>query len=313
VIVEAVDADGQMLRTLTHETAEQELLVVQRQIADELTAFLAPGTGTTTPATAPTNASKTAHLLVVEGSHYAQEVYDNLVVDEANLQLAIDLYTQATAADPNSIEAHSRLARALVYRGDVDAASEALSKAHDLRESDAVTTRAELSDLYYTTGLYLLQIRSPGIEQAYRTAILLNPSNADASGAYGQWLMIHTQFSAADSYFRAALDLDRERLSRYVDFAEYLSIKGDPDPVRALGTEILTRFPDQRGLRALARLYEIIGDLDVGIAYGLEAYRADPGDPETAAQIAELYARIGLFDKADEFEPELSVNQLYAI
>jgi tetratricopeptide (TPR) repeat protein len=311
VIVSGADTAGQLLLTLHPEPSEQELHVLQPTIADELPAFLTPGAAATPPAPAPTRARASPHLLVLEGTHYAQEVYDNLSVDDAKLGRAIDLYRQATAADANSIEAHSRLARALVYRGDVDEASEQLKRAHDLGESDVVTTQAELSDLYYTTALYLLQIRSSGIEQAYLTAIRLNPNNADALGAYAQWLMTHRQFAAAEPYFTDALDLDRERLSRYVDFAEYLAIKEDMDRVRALGAEIRTRFPDQRGLRALARLYETTGELDVGIAYGLRAYQMAPDDPETVAQVAELYARIGLFDEADEFEPELGVNQLY--
>ena len=42
--------------------------------------------------------------------------------------------TGATLADPNSIEAHSRLAGALVYFGDTEAASSSLNTALDLEE-----------------------------------------------------------------------------------------------------------------------------------------------------------------------------------
>ena len=41
------------------------------------------------------------------------------------------------------------------------------------------------------------------------------------------------------------------------------------------------------------------------------AYRLDGIHPDAAPLVAELYARIGLFDKADEFEPQPGVNQLY--
>jgi TolB-like protein len=288
VIVEAADTEGQLLQTWTRESPEQELLVLQNAIAADVTAFLAPDLAATAPATAPTSASETAHALVLRGMLDAQDVYDNLSVDDAKLRRAIDYFRRAVAIDPTSIEAHSRLAQGLVYRGDVGDANEALATAHNLSTSDAVTTPAELSNLY--------------------------PSNADALGAYAQWLMTHDYFAAAEPYFELALDIDRERLSRYVDFAEYHAIEEDMDAARALGEQIRLRFPDARGHRALARLYETTGEIDVGIAYALEAYRAEPTDPETTAQVAELFARIGLFDKADEFEPNPEaglLNQLY--
>jgi len=148
------------------------------------------------------------------------------------------------------------------------------------------------------------------MERWYRLAIELNPNNADALGALAQWLMTHDHFFEAESYFASARELDRERLSRYVDFAAYYAVGEDMDRVREIGEEIRTRFPNARGDLALARLYETTGELDIGIAYGLRAYRASPENPDNAGQVAELYARIGLFEEADEFEPETSLPYL---
>jgi TolB-like protein/tetratricopeptide (TPR) repeat protein len=309
VLVEAFNANGELLATWTHEGDDHELLALENSIATDVMAYFAPSVIAT--AVASTQESESAHELVLRGTELEQEVRDDLTVDEEKLQAAIDLYKRATLADPNSIEAHSRLAGALVYAGDAEGARAPLAKAHDLQEADAPTTRAEVSDLYFTTALYLLQIEQPGIERWYRSAIDLNPNNADAQGAFAQYLMIHGEFSVAEPYFAYALELDPERLTRYVDFAEYYAMSEQMDRARALGAEIGERFRNVRGDQALARLYETTGQLDIGIAYGLRAYRAAPQDPETAAQVAELFARIGMFDEASQFEPQLYVNQAY--
>jgi len=310
VLVEAFNADGELLATWSHEGDDHELLALETEIAADVMAYFAPSAVAT--AVASTQQSESAHELVLRGTEYEQEVRDDLTVDEEKLQAAIDLYRRATLADPNSIEAHSRLAGALVYFGDIGPASASLTTALDLAESDVVTTRAELSDLYFTTALYLLQAQQPGMERWYRLAIDLNSNNADALGALAQWLMTHFQFSGAEPYFAAALELDPERLSRYVDFAEYYATGENMDRVRDLGEEIRARFPNVRGDLALARLYETTGQLDIGIAYALRAYRAAPEDPDNAGQVAELHARIGMFDEAAEFDPETGPpNLLY--
>ena len=252
VFVEAFNADGELLATWSHDGDDHELLALENEIAADVLAYFAPSAVATVVAS--TQESESAHELVLRGTELDQQVRDDLTIDEEKLLAAIELYRRATLADPNSIEAHSRLAGALVYFGDITAANLPLARAHDLAGSDAVTTQAELSDLYYTTALYLLQNRQPGIEQAYRTAIQLNPSNVDALGAFGQWLMTHARFEDGEDYFVAALGLDPERLSRYVDYAYYLSIPEYMDRVRALGDEIRMRFPNARGYRALARL-----------------------------------------------------------
>jgi tetratricopeptide (TPR) repeat protein len=115
-------------------------------------------------------------------------------------------------------------------------------------------------------------------------------------------LTTHRRPNDADEYFREAIDHDRQSVARYSDYAEALGTKEDLEGIRALAREIEERFPGARGDLALARLHEHTGDLDIGIAYGLRAYRAAPESPDTAGQVAELYARIGEFDKASEFE-----------
>jgi TolB-like protein/cytochrome c-type biogenesis protein CcmH/NrfG len=335
VVVEILDDRGFAVRPpLRFERQDTEMLAMQQEIAKQVGAYLVPESSAAAAAkpTTPTEQSESANMLILFGSHREHEVKDEISVDDEKLQQAIDYYRRATVADPTSLSAHSHLAAALLYRGDIDAASASLKTMLDLAEAPkAQTTPTELSDAYYTWALYLARTRSAGMDRALQAAIRLNPNHADALGAYGQWLLTHAYAGAdggagGDGYFRDAIRLDRQSLSRYADYAEYLGTLEKMSQLRSLALEIEERFPSARGFAKLARLYELAGDLDVGIAWGLRAYRAlrqEPAPPGESAvsrqqlerdidgQIAELYARIGAFDEASRFEPELGIGQLF--
>ena len=87
----------------------------------------------------------------------------------------------------------------------------------------------------------------------------------------------------------------------------------DMQAVRAVGTDILNRFEGEgaRAYLALARIYEITGELDVGIAWGLKALREQPDDDDTRGQVGELYARIGEFETAAAYDPGPRMYQLF--
>jgi tetratricopeptide (TPR) repeat protein len=98
------------------------------------------------------------------------------------------------------------------------------------------------------------------------------------------------------------------------------------DRLHEVAREIERRFPDARGYLKLARVYELTGDLDVGIAYGLRGYRlltsqgAVPNQStasqqrlveDAQGQIAEIFTKIGDFDQASKFEPKPGIGQLF--
>jgi tetratricopeptide (TPR) repeat protein len=111
--------------------------------------------------------------------------------------------------------------------------------------------------------------------------------------------------------FRKAIALDRQSISRYADYGEYLGTVDEIDKLHELATEVLDRFPNPRGYRALARLYELTGEIDVGIAWGLKALQAQPEDQETYWQVGELFARIGDVTDAAKYDSEPAINQLW--
>ena len=329
VRVEILDERGFTLQPLSYQEPDTALIVLQQKIADDVAAFLDPAAAAAAAAPTavePPSQREPANKLILFGSHLEHEVKDELSVDEEKLAKAIEYYRRATEADPSSIEAYSRLAAALLYRGDVEGARAPLRRALELGQSLAPGSKSTaLSEVYYTAALYLLATRQEGADGQYETALKLNPNNVDAIGSYAQWLMTHNRSVDADAYFKKAIRLDPLSLSRYVDYAEYLGIRDEIEALRELAGEIEQRFPNPRGYLKLARVYELTGDLDAGIAYGLMAYRLLADGRMTSmgsaasqkqltedihGQIAELYARIGDFERASAFEPDPGIGQL---
>jgi serine/threonine protein kinase/cytochrome c-type biogenesis protein CcmH/NrfG len=314
VLVEVLDDKGFAVRpALRYQRAQGELLALQQQIAADVAATLLPGTpaAATAPAPTATPQSENANMLLLFASHYDHEAREPITLDEPKLDKAIDFYRRATAADPKSIAAYSRLASALLYKGDVQEAGAPLLSALKLADSvDPHAASTELSDLYYTTALYRLRTLQTGVDVAYQKALALNPNNVDALDDYAEWLL-HSADSRGGDMFRQAIRLDRQSLSRYVDYAEYLGTVEEMDELRELGDEIAERFQNAQGYLALARLYELTGQLDIGIAWGLKALQLQPDDPETKEQIAELFSKIGDFVTAAKYDPEPSIGRLW--
>jgi serine/threonine protein kinase/tetratricopeptide (TPR) repeat protein len=308
VSVEVLDDKGFAVRpALRYQRAQGELLALQQQIAADVAATLLPGTQAAPAAAAPTPTaqSENANMLLLFASHYDHEARERNTVDEPSLDKAIEFYERATAADPKSIVAYSRLASALLYKGDVEKAAAPLLSALKLAESaDPDSASTELSDLYYTSALYRLRTQQTGAGDAYRKALALNPNNVDALDGYALWVLKSSDSRGVDTAFRDAIRLDRQSLSRYQYYAAYLAIAEDMDKLRELCDEIAARFPNAQGYLLLAHLYELTGDLDIGIAWGLKALQLQPDDPETKEQIGELYARIGDFVTANRYDPE---------
>jgi TolB-like protein len=300
VSVEIVDGD-----TGARDFAKRydgSLLTVQRQLANDVSAFLSGGVAA--PIATATNVTAAARALIA-ADYLFREVRDSPIVDADRLSRAIDYYRRAVAADPQSEIALSRLAGALLYGGKNDEALENLNQA---------LTFGKRSETHYTLALYAL---SGGpetahlIEPAFEQAIELDGDNVDAVGDYALWRWVHRPAESAEPLFKHALALDPQSLSRYSSYAEFLGSYERKEDLLAVATLIETRFPDARGHRAIARVHELLGDIDVAIGWMLKALEAQR-DLDTELQLAELYARIGDFDSAALYEPEpVGISQLY--
>ena len=138
VLVEVLDDKGFAIRpAFRYQRAEGDLLALQQRIASDVAATLVPSAQaslTAAPPT-PTAQNENANRLVLFGNHYDHEVRDDFILDEQKMDKAISYFERATAADPNSITAHARLASALLYKGDVNEARAPLLSALKLAES----------------------------------------------------------------------------------------------------------------------------------------------------------------------------------
>lgn len=288
--------------TRPYDGAATELLAIQQRIATDVVRHMLPDSEVEVSPAATLDAS--AHDLMLLARDYYHKVKDQPVVDMANLSKAIDLYRQSTVLDPDSALAHSRLGDALLYLGDIRKARGPIFKARSLDP--------DLSEVQYTLGLYYWLQYSPGSGEALARAVELNPNNADALDAYGKYMLSAGNMDSAGQYFRRAVELDPMSLSRQLTLGNYYGLNGLPDKALEVAGEILDRFNgDAKALVAVARIHELAGSLDEGIAWALTARKIDPGYPDATWIAAELLARIGDFEAARRLEPEPAFNLLY--
>lgn len=280
-----------------------DLLATQQDIARDIVATLLPQRDESLGAGDPASLDPTANELMLLAQYYYQQVRDQALVDVGLLKRSINLYRQAIEADPNSALAHSRLGAALLYLGDVEAAEQPIFR--------ALSINPDISEVQYTLGLYYWVRYLPGSGDAHRRAVELNPNNPDANDAYGKWLWHQLILDEPEQYFLKALEVDPMSLSRYADLGTFYGMSGMPEKARNVIGLIKERFPTANAYKVIARTLELIGAIDEAIAWALLAYELEPENQDTAWQVAELYARIGDFATARQYESDPAFNLLY--
>ena len=173
---------GLALWSDTYERGASELLAVQQTVAEEIVHRILPDAQV--DAAGPATRDADANELMLLAQYYERQVRSRAVRDDATLLKAIDLYRQATEADPQSALAFSRLAGALLYLGDIEGAEAPIFK--------ALTLDPNLSEVQNTLGLHFWARGLPGAEEAYARAVELNPNNADALSnyAFATWMSL---------------------------------------------------------------------------------------------------------------------------
>ena len=302
--VQLIDATtGIQLWGEQYEAASRDLLLMQQDLARDLVSHLMPELQLADESRAPSAQQVSAHDLLLLGRQYEQQVTDQQLVDQTKLQQSIDYYRQALAQDPQSAEAHARLAKVLLIQGDVYGAEASMYKALGLDP--------RLSEAHATQGLFYWATRQAGIGTAYLRAIELNPNNPDALSYYADWAWLQGNSEESANYYRLARDVDPMTLLRHANLGYKLALEGSREEAKPIVERILALFPTAPGFLAAARIAEAFGRPDEAIGYALKAQLLRPDDPDIAGQLADSHARIGDFDGAAVFEPEPGMMQLF--
>lgn len=288
-----------------YERGRLELLDVQQNIAREVVGLVLPD-ASSLQVSEPATLSASANDLMLLARHKENEVRSRQEVDAEKLLEAIDLYRQAVEVDPDSALIYSRLAGALLYLGDIEAAGTSILRALELDP--------DLSEVQNTLGEYYWALGDPSAAAAFERAVELNPHNTDAlhNLAYNTWISNVRMGSGAnpERLLRRALDNDRMTLSRHAALGEFLGHMGQWDEVPAVIEGIETRFDDARSYRAIAWLHELSGEIDLAIGWTLRARDAEPNNPDHVSRLADLFALLGDEETALRLEPSPGLGVL---
>ena len=283
-----------------------EFLNVQQTIAEQIVQRLLPEAGRV--ATSPATRDPDANELMLLANYYEQQVRARQITDEDKLIEAIGLYRQATEADPESAIAHSRLAGALLFLGDHEEAEPYIFRALSLDPG--------LSEVQNTLGEYYWAKGLPEARTAWQRAVELDPYNADALANYAYLVSMSledklagTGTSTAAELYRRAVELDPLSLDRHAALGEFLGQFNFANEVPPVIQNIKALFDSAESYRAIAYLYELIGEVDRAIAWTIKARDLEPDNPDHVAKLADLYALIGEAEIALslEREPNLAV------
>ncbi|MBT8054882.1 MAG: hypothetical protein HKN57_13160 [Xanthomonadales bacterium] len=297
-------SSGLALWSETFEHGPNELLSVQRSIAEQVVQFILPDSDSIMAEPATRDAS--ANELMLLARHYEHQVRDRQEVDTDMLRDAVRLYREAAEADPQSALAHSRLAGALLYLGDIEAAEAPIFKALSL-DPNLSEVQNTLGEFYWARGL-------PEASIAFERAVELNNNNADALTNYANMSLLSYEESAPEvmpQLYGRALELDPLSLSRHAALGEYYGKFGMVNEVKSSIQGVQELFNDAESYRLIARLHELIGEVDLAIAWTIRARDLEPDNPDHIGKLAGLYAGIGDFETALGLEPEPGLGLLF--
>lgn len=302
VSVQLVDGASGLARwTQTFDRGPAEFLHLQQEIVESIVRELLPDAAADLPEPATRNANANEALLL--GRHYEQRVRGSEEVDHGLLLTAIEHYRDAVELDPESALAHSRLAGALLFLGDIGAAEAPIFR--------ALSLAPDLSEVQHTLGLYYFARGMPEARAAFERAVELDPDNPDALESYAYSLWVGGIDENVAELYRRALAMDRQVVSRYGSLGELLAKQGKVEEVFELIPQIERRFEGADGARMISQLLRLTGHLDHAIAWGMRARDVEPDSSDHVEWLAELYSELGDFETASTLVPRPGVGLLF--
>jgi TolB-like protein/DNA-binding winged helix-turn-helix (wHTH) protein/tetratricopeptide (TPR) repeat protein len=287
-------SDSTLVWSQPLETQQSDLASIQQYIAERVQSAILPESEVVLIEPPVRNFSANEYMWL--GRNYERQVYDRPEVDEEILQKAIDHYRLAMEAEPGDALAHARLARMLLFAGQLNEAEALVNR--------SLILNANLSEVQETKGLLYWTLNLPDAETAWLRAIELNPNNADAISSYAYWYWIRVDQDKPAEYFRTALELDPLSLARYADLGNFLGQEARISEVENIVDEIRGKFDTADSYRVIANLLDLIGRTDESIAWTIRAVNLEPDNNFHVSQLAEYYVDIGDFDTAVRLDPD---------
>jgi len=285
---------GLVLWSETYRRGPNELLLVQQAIAEAVVRHLLPNAQEMTAE--PATRDPTANELLLLARYYENQVRGQQEVNVELLLEAVRLYREATEADPKSALAHSRLAGALLYMGDVDAAEAPIFK--------ALSINPNLSEVQNTLGLFhWARGLNSEAQTAWARAVDLNPNNPDALQNYARSRWYRINYEGVNEMFRRAVELDPLNMEPYATLGSYLAIEHDPEGARELAGDVEELFDGAAAFRLIAQILDYVGDVDQAIAWTIRARDLEPDNSAHVDKLAEYYVDIGDFETGLKLAP----------
>ncbi len=285
----------------TYRRGPRELLNVQQEIAEAVAREVLPDSDRIV--VEPATQDATANELMILARHYEQQVRERADVDPEMLQRAVGLYRNATKADPESALAHSRLAVALMFLGDIDAAGVSANKALDLDP--------DLAEAHNAYGKYLFATGRERMGESFEQAVRLNPNLPDALADYAFWYWFNVGTDGVADLYKRALRLDRLNVARYASLGRFLALNDRPDEARDLVDQMIVLFDGAPAYLAIAEVLGLLGDVDHAIAWTIKARDTEPNNTLHVQKLAEYYIDIGAYETARALEPDLGIGLLF--
>jgi len=302
VSVQLIDgSSGLAVWQQTFDRGHRELLNVQQDIAQAVAYQLLPDSAP--EIAAPITQDATAHDKMILARHYEQQIRERETVDPDLMERTVQLYREAAELDPGSALAQSRLAGALLLFGDVDGAQVAAFK--------ALAIEPNLAEVQHTLGKLLFTLGRPNMGDPLARAVQLNPNLPDALHDYAHWRWFNVGEQGIEELYRSALELDPLNVGRYGALGLFLAVTDDYVGAREVVEQLKELFDSPESFRAIAKIYDHIGDVDHAIAWTIKARNAEPENTEHVEKLAEYYIDIGDFETAEALTPELGVGLLF--
>jgi TolB-like protein/Tfp pilus assembly protein PilF len=220
---------------------------------------------------------------------------------------AIEYFDRAIARDPEFALAWANLAMAYTDLAETGAvAPDGVYRRATEAAATALRLDPELGAAHVTMG-YLKTVREfdwPGAEQAFKRALELNPSNADAYNLYGRFCAGLERYDESIAMLQRAQELDP--LAHRVDLATTLLRAGRYDLAVLRAEEAVELDPGQdRGRATLGWAYFLSGRKAEGLAELERAVSVSPGNTLWLGQLGQAHAMAGHGTRAREILRDL--------